>query len=214
MGGELIRVAIQARTTAARAGVQALLLGDDTIQVVGQSAALDELLVRLPQVDVLIWMPDRFGEWRGDWVGVEGLPPGCAVLVIGEEEIAMTLTAETPRAWGYLPGEFSGDELTAAVHALALGLVVLPPAFIHNRLNQQMSRTSSFDQETQNPLTPRESEILQHLAQGMANKQIADVLKISPNTVKYHIASIYEKIGATNRADAVIRGMQKGLLSI
>ena len=210
----MIRVAIQAGTTATRAGLQALLQGDTGIHVIGQSAVLEDLQRVLPEVDVFIHLPDEAELWRGTWIGLEEIPLGCALLVIDEEEIAVGLAAEGPRVWGYLPGEFSSEELTAAVHTLALGLAVFPASFVHQRMIQEPAKSLSFDQGKQNPLTPREAEILQHLALGMANKQIAELLKISPNTVKYHIASIYEKIGATNRAEAVTRGMQQGLLII
>jgi DNA-binding NarL/FixJ family response regulator len=210
----LIRVAIQAGTTATRAGLHALLQGDPEIQVVKESAARDGLQGMLVEIDVLIWLPDGGGEWIADWVVTEQFPPGCAVLVIGEEGVAVALATEGPRVWGYLPAEFSGEELTSVVHSLALGFVVAPPTLINQRISRQQAKVLPIDQRGQNPLTPREAQILQYLAQGMANKQIAEILKISPNTVKYHLASIYEKIGATNRADAVTRGMQQGLLSL
>ena len=62
------------------------------------------------------------------------------------------------------------------------------------------------------PLTPRESEILQHLAQGLTNKQIAWKLSISEHTVKFHISSIYGKLGATNRTEAVRMGARHGII--
>jgi DNA-binding NarL/FixJ family response regulator len=166
------------------------------------------------QIDVLIWLPDGAREWISDGVGTEQIPPGCAVLVIGEEEVAVALATERLRVWGYLPAEFSSEELTSVVRSLATGFVVAPPTIINQRINRQSAKAQPFDQRGQNPLTPREAQILQYLAQGLANKQIAEILEISPNTVKYHLASIYEKIGATNRADAVTRGMQQGILSI
>ncbi|MDD5371406.1 MAG: response regulator transcription factor [Anaerolineaceae bacterium] len=207
-------MAIQAGTTAIRSGLHALLLGDESIRVVGQSAAVEDLKGILPEVDVFIRFPDEAGVLRGTWIEPEEIPPGCAVLVIGEEETVTSQVPEGPRVWGYLPREFSGEELITAVRTLALGLTVFPPSFVHDRMVRQTAKTANFGQTQHNPLTSREVEILQRLALGMANKQIAENLKISPNTVKYHIASIYEKIGATNRAEAVTRGMQQGLLSI
>jgi DNA-binding NarL/FixJ family response regulator len=61
-------------------------------------------------------------------------------------------------------------------------------------------------------LTEREVEVLQLLAQGLANKQIAQLLNISANTVKFHVSSIYTKLGATNRTEAVRLGLQSGLI--
>ena len=62
------------------------------------------------------------------------------------------------------------------------------------------------------PLPERESEVLQLLAQGLSNKQIAVRLYISEHTVKFHVSSVYGKLGATNRAEAVRLGVQRGLV--
>jgi DNA-binding NarL/FixJ family response regulator len=64
------------------------------------------------------------------------------------------------------------------------------------------------------PLTPREVEVLELLAEGLANKAIADRLGISDQTVKFHVASIYSKLGAANRTDAVRRAVRRGLITL
>jgi DNA-binding NarL/FixJ family response regulator len=63
-------------------------------------------------------------------------------------------------------------------------------------------------------LTPREQEVLAHVAQGMSNKAIADALGISDQTVKFHVAAIIGKLGASNRTDAVRRAIRRGLVVI
>jgi DNA-binding NarL/FixJ family response regulator len=63
-------------------------------------------------------------------------------------------------------------------------------------------------------LTPREVEVLELLAEGLANKAIAERLGISDQTVKFHIASIAGKLGAANRTDAVRRGVRRGLITL
>ena len=62
------------------------------------------------------------------------------------------------------------------------------------------------------PLTPREVEVLRLLASGIANKQIADCLGISDNTVKFHVAAILGKLGAASRTEAVAIGIRDGLI--
>ena len=78
------------------------------------------------------------------------------------------------------------------------------------------SRPLSIEAEDSNlpgeSLTERETEVLQLLSQGLANKQIATSLGISEHTVKFHVSSIYTKLGATNRAEAVRLGVQGGLV--
>ena len=63
-------------------------------------------------------------------------------------------------------------------------------------------------------LTPRELEVLEALAQGMSNRAIAGQLAISEHTVKVHVASIFGKLGAENRTDAVRRGVRLGLIAL
>lgn len=66
--------------------------------------------------------------------------------------------------------------------------------------------------ELAEPLTPREGEVLQRLASGLGNKQIADQLHISEHTVKFHVASILGKLGAGTRTEAVALGIRQGLV--
>ena len=80
-----------------------------------------------------------------------------------------------------------------------------------------MSPRSQDDREIEildDPLTSRELEVLQALAQGLANKQIALALGISDHTVKFHVSAIYSKLGVTNRTEAVRVGIQRGLVVI
>lgn len=64
------------------------------------------------------------------------------------------------------------------------------------------------------PLTPREREVLEWLAEGLPNRLIAERLGISEHTVKFHVASIYGKLGVSTRAEAVRRGLRRGLIAI
>jgi DNA-binding NarL/FixJ family response regulator len=68
--------------------------------------------------------------------------------------------------------------------------------------------------ERHEPLTRREIDVLESMAAGRANKQIADELGISSHTVKFHTSSIYQKLHVTNRAEAVAQGIRKGLLHL
>ena len=70
------------------------------------------------------------------------------------------------------------------------------------------------DETIPDPLTPREIEALELLAEGLANKAIAERLRISDQTVKFHVASIYGKLGAANRTDAVRRAVRRGLITL
>lgn len=69
-------------------------------------------------------------------------------------------------------------------------------------------------QRRENPLTPRETEVLEAVADGLSNREIADVLGMSENTVKFHLSSIYEKLDAENRTDAVLAGIRRGVVTV
>jgi len=74
--------------------------------------------------------------------------------------------------------------------------------------------TGRLDDDIEEPLTPREIDVLELLAEGLTNKAIAVRLGISDQTVKFHVASIYGKLGATNRTDAVRRAVRRGLIAL
>jgi DNA-binding CsgD family transcriptional regulator len=75
-------------------------------------------------------------------------------------------------------------------------------------------RTSSDDESLWEPLTPREVQVLELLAEGLPNKAIASRLDISDQTVKFHVSAICGKLGAANRTDAVRRAVRRGLITL
>jgi DNA-binding NarL/FixJ family response regulator len=100
--------------------------------------------------------------------------------------------------------------MRAAVAALAEGLCVVPRVLLEGLLR----RPAAPADRGAAALTPREAEVLGLLAEGLANKQIGAELGISDHTVKFHVASIYAKLGAGNRIEAVQAGLRLGLLSV
>lgn len=107
---------------------------------------------------------------------------------------------------GILPQSVEPEQLSAALEAIARGLVVIHP----NEMRAQPI-TDDFVQSVE-PLTAREREVLQMLSQGVGNKEVATRLKISEHTVKFHIASIFGKLGASTRTEAVSIAMRRGLI--
>jgi DNA-binding CsgD family transcriptional regulator len=73
---------------------------------------------------------------------------------------------------------------------------------------------ASRDGWGEEPLTPREQEVLELVAEGLSNRQVAMRLGISEHTVKFHVASIYGKLGASTRAAAIRRGVRRGLITL
>ena len=111
-----------------------------------------------------------------------------------------------------LTGGIGGPEIQAAVQAAAAGLVTMEAPAVEALLNANGAASSQASQEPVEPLTPRELEVLQLLAAGLANKEIASRLKISDHTVKFHVASIMGKLGAESRTEAVTVGIRQGLI--
>jgi DNA-binding NarL/FixJ family response regulator len=102
--------------------------------------------------------------------------------------------------------------LLAAVHALGEGLWVGAPGLVKDLLVRPSVRTLSEAEPLIEPLTGREIEVLQLISQGLANKQIALELNISEHTVKFHLSSLYAKLGVSSRTEAIRAGTQRGLI--
>jgi DNA-binding NarL/FixJ family response regulator len=139
--------------------------------------------------------------------------PEAAVLLMGDISAGTRFLPQLGlRAWGVLPQEASQEELLAAVYALYEGLIVAEPSMLVSLMEPPLSMGERVPDDAVEMLTERELEVLQLLAHGLPNKQIAVQLGISAHTVKFHISSIYGKLGATNRTEAVRVGLQRGLI--
>jgi len=110
--------------------------------------------------------------------------------------------------------DVTAEQIIAAVHAAAAGLQVMPVeegvAFLPP-MNKQMHGPV---EEIVEPLTPREMDVLEMLAEGLSNKMIAHRLSISDHTAKFHVNSILAKLNAGTRTEAVTRGIRLGLIKI
>jgi two-component system nitrate/nitrite response regulator NarL len=108
---------------------------------------------------------------------------------------------------GSLPPDAGAAQVDAALRAVAAGLTVraTPP---------QGPNFDSLPEEPPILLTPREIEVLGALGNGMTNKEVARLLGISPHTVKFHIESLFRKLGAASRAEAVAKGMRQQIVEL
>jgi len=115
------------------------------------------------------------------------------------------------RAWGLLDPETSQTELIASIQAVNEGLSVTNPIWLNQMFKHQITGMGG-NNDLVETLTGREVEILQLLALGLTNKQIASRLRISAHTVKFHVSTIFGKMGTTNRVETVNLGLKKGLI--
>jgi len=164
----------------------------------------DVLLVDLGAVRVGAWLRD---------LGTLRLPPGVVMLT---DDPRPALGVELLRRGGraVLPRHASNEEIVAAIEAVAAGLVVLHPEAMTSLRSASLARPGAVAAVADQRLTAREIEILGLIAEGLGNKAIAARLRISDHTVKFHIASIFAKLSAGSRTEAVTIGVRQGLIMI
>jgi DNA-binding NarL/FixJ family response regulator len=205
-----MRVGVLAQNLALRIGLRELLNGSAEIDVVAEIADLDELDTLGVSLDILV-----VAELAGAELGELADEADAALLLLTDEgNEARALSGSRPHAWGVLPVNATEDELLAAVHALGEGLWVGAPSLVKDLLIRPSVRTLSDAEPLIEPLTGREVEVLQLISRGLANKQIALELTISEHTVKFHLSSLYAKLGVSSRTEAVRAGMQRGLITL
>ena len=154
----------------------------------------------------------RVGAWLRD-LGTLRLPPGVVMLT---DDPRPALGVELLRRGGraVLPRHASSEEIVAAIEAVAAGLVVLHPEAMTSLRSASLARPGAVAAVADQRLTAREIEILGLIAEGLGNKAIAARLRISDHTVKFHIASIFAKLSAGSRTEAVTIGVRQGLIMI
>lgn len=200
----------------AAAGLRSLLAVVPDFELIGQGIGAPRAAALAAQSvpDVLVYdggsggntLPELLSELRERDVATAVL-----WLSIPTDGIAVAV-ALRQGVRGYLPRTSPPEDLEAAIRALADGLVVLHPT-VAGLLAAEFAAVPLIDAgPPEEPLTAREREVLQLLAQGLANKQIAQRLKISEHTVKFHVAEVMAKLGAASRTEAVTRAARRGLL--
>ena len=154
----------------------------------------------------------RVGAWLRD-LGTLRLPPGIVMLT---DDPRPALGVELLRRGGraVLPRHANSEEIVAAIEAVAAGLVVLHPEAMTSLRSASLARPGAVAAVADQRLTAREIEILGLIAEGLGNKAIAARLRISDHTVKFHIASIFAKLSAGSRTEAVTIGVRQGLIMI
>ena len=186
-----------------------MLAGREDFEVAAEAASINDL-GELDGLDVLLVADDGLLVEHLALPVQDADPPPAVLLLSEHSDTARGLNNLTLRAWGILPPEASEEELAAAVTALHQGLLAASPALV-----QPLIGAAPIIEETDemvDDLTAREQDVLQLLAQGLANKQIALKLGITDHTVKFHISAIYSKLAVANRTEALRRGARLGLI--
>jgi DNA-binding NarL/FixJ family response regulator len=145
------------------------------------------------------------------------LTRGPVVVVTTSATLLSTLvSAGATHGWALLPHDASARAIETAARAVEDGLVVVP-VLAARGLRPAPARTDPGHNPAEDEverLTAREREVLQHVVQGLHNRAIASALGISDHTVKFHLASIFGKLGASTRTEAARVGLRRGLVQI
>ena len=203
------RAFVVAPAPVTRAGLRSMLANAEgtDVRVVGEASSPTDSS-ELSEADVVLLANEELLEEASFAVAEDGTQ---ALVLISEEDHAVSrLRSMQLRGWGVVPPDAPPEELAAAVAAAGQGLIVLPKAVTERLLHEPAASA----EELSETLTAREREVLDLLGHGLSNKLIGRELHISEHTVKFHISSLYAKLGVNNRAEAVSRGARYGLISL
>jgi NarL family two-component system response regulator LiaR len=211
-----IRVVLADDHTIVRKGIRAVLRNLPDIEVVGEAAdgweAIAEIEKLQPDVVLMDLMMPKLD-------GIEAIRqisrdhPEVRILVLtsfaSEDKIFPAIKAG---ALGYQLKDSSLEELATAIHQVYHGESSLHPV-IARKVLQELSRPAERP-PTPDPLTPREVEVLQMVAQGLSNQEIAERLVISETTVRTHVSNILSKLHLASRTQAALYALREGLASL
>jgi DNA-binding NarL/FixJ family response regulator len=215
----MIRVLLVDDDELMRAGLRAVLSSDDTLEVVGEAGDGRDAVYRarllLPDIVLMdIRMPDLDG--IAATREVLGIAPGAKVVILTTfEQDDYIFGAIEAGASGFLLKRTAPEELLAAVHTVATGDSLLSPSVtrvVIDRMARQRHASGAADERLEE-LTPREREVLELVARGLSNGEIASALVIEESTVKTHVKRILMKLGLRDRVHAVILAYDTGIAS-
>ena len=207
-----IRVSIAAPSAIFRAGLESAVRNSGSLELARvlsteqladereeptDDRAADVLLLALPQLDE-------------EWIATLRERDTPVVLLTDTTEPSLLAAALRSTVRSLLSPDAAPPEIVAALHAAAAGLFTVHRPTLDLLLSEQRPAPAELEE----PLSPREREVLAMLAEGLSNKLIAYRLSISEHTVKFHVTSIMAKLRAASRTDAVMQGIRRGLVMI
>ena len=213
---EPIRVLIVDDHPVVRKGIKALLTGEEDIEVVGEACngkeALDQVEKHRPNVILMdLVMPEMDGIEAIQRIST--LYPEARILVMtsfaADDKVFPSIRAG---ALGYLLKDSDPEDLIRMIRQVHRGELSLHP-MIAKKIIRELNRPPE-QPLTPKPLTNREAEVLQLVAQGLENREIAERLTLSEATVRTHISIILSKLQLANRVQATLYALRKGLASL
>jgi NarL family two-component system response regulator YdfI len=210
-GGGAIRVAVAATSAVRRVGLESIVRNHLDFQLAGSfgSAASLFSFSHGTELDVIVIdsdsIPDLFHEPMSD----------AAIVVLTAVSDARSISRLLRnRVRAILSRESDPDDVISAIYAAQDGLVLLSAPAAESLAAVYDDRALEVETGSSEQITSRETDVLRMLAEGLVNKDIATRLGISEHTVKFHISSILDKLGASTRTEAVALGIRRGLIPI
>lgn len=192
-----------------RCGLRGLLSGDHVLKVVGEAdtgakaiALISQLRPDVALVDISLGLMSGIDVIRC----AKQLYPATKILVLtAYDDVQYVRSMIKLGVNGYLLKTVSGDELRRAILYVAEGGLIFQPQIACKALSIFESRSDVLS-GSREALTPRENEVLTHIAQGLRDKEIASLMGIVPKTVEVHVGNILAKLGVQNRTQAALKG--------
>ncbi len=201
-----------------RAGLRAVLSSDSSVEVVGEAVDGRDAVGRVGRLkpDVVLMdvrMPRMDGIAATRSI-LDATPDVRIVVVTTFEEDEYIFGALNAGASGFLLKRTRPEELIAAIHTVAAGEALLSPSVTRRVVDRMAGRAAVGppDEERLEELTPRERDVLELLARGLSNREIAGELTVEESTVKTHVKRILMKLGLRDRVHAVILAYETGLI--
>jgi DNA-binding NarL/FixJ family response regulator len=201
-----------------RAGLRAVLSSDDTIEVVGEAAdgreAIDRTRRLAPDVVLMDIRMPRLDGIAATREIAEAVPRARILILTTFEDDDYVFGALSAGASGFLLKRTRPEQLIAAIHTIAGGESLLSPSVTRTVIDR-MGRQPQLDQAAGRrlrELTPREREVLELIARGLPNADIAATLVVEESTVKTHVKRILAKLHLRDRVHAVILAYESGLI--
>ncbi|OGO51555.1 MAG: hypothetical protein A2148_01390 [Chloroflexi bacterium RBG_16_68_14] len=218
----VVRILVVDDHEVVRAGLRTVLEDADDLSVVGEAATAEQAVARARMLRPdLVLMDVRLGEVGevGDAGGIEAcrairsdLPETRVLMFSSYGEREAVVASILAGAAGYVTKNVARAQLLEALRAIARGESLLDPK-VTGLLLEKLKELSAKERPPDDPLSPREREVLALIARGLTNRQIAEALGISEHTARNHVTSILDKLGLSRRTEAAVYAVRLGLIS-